>query len=200
LRTTIICHRAIQHNELKDAIEDSIVDFDQDLFNKLFNPSLAPKPKMIYPVSKSSVSVPTASFYKPPSNSLQPYSHTDSNKDTATFRPILVDNSNKEKSLKKKILKKKGTKRKKSSKFFHDSDKETSSSESDVEAVIPQQPYVRKRIKQNLSNIDFEEDSDKDSDWEEKEKKKVISKVASGKRPSRNSIKKKTYEESDSDH
>ncbi len=26
----------------------------------------------------------------------------------------------------------------------------------------------RKRIKQNLSNIDFEEDSDKDSDWEEK--------------------------------
>lgn len=198
LRTTIICHRAIQHNELKDAIEDSIVEFDQGLFNRLFNPILAPKPKIRYSVaSTNKVSVPTSSFYKQNANSNQQLS---TNKEAT--RPILVDNSNKEKTKKKQILKKKDNKRKKSTKFFSgtDASEDASSSESDVEAIIPLQPYVRKRIKQNLSNIDFEEDSDKDEDFtlKEKEKKKIVLNASSEKRPSRTSTK-KTYEELDSE-
>jgi len=37
---------------------------------------------------------------------------------------------------------------------------------------IPNQPYIRKRIKQDLSNIDFESDSDEDEDWERTVKSK----------------------------
>jgi hypothetical protein len=197
LRTTIICHRAITHEELKEAIEESIAEFDQDLFNKLFNPHLAPKPKAII-YSRSSTngagsSVPTTTFYKPNVISNQTLLQE-------SARTIYL-NSNKDKTKTTPLQKKKSNKRKKRTKGLSDSEKDTSSSDSDVEKVIPQQPYVRKRIKQNLLNIDFEEDSDKDSDWEEKAKKKNGTSIQSlGPRPSRSSAKKKkTYVESGSE-
>ena len=47
-----------------------------------------------------------------------------------------------------------------------------------------QLPYVGKRIKQNLQNIDFDEDSEDDDDWSKKAKKDFADEI-----PSLNKIK-----------
>merc|ERR1711872_447528 len=44
LRISVICHRALAHEELRMAVEDDeITDFDQDLFDKLFNETIPPR-------------------------------------------------------------------------------------------------------------------------------------------------------------
>eukprot|EP00088_Acartia_fossae_P038642 TRINITY_DN4008_c0_g1_i15.p1 TRINITY_DN4008_c0_g1~~TRINITY_DN4008_c0_g1_i15.p1 ORF type:complete len:543 (-),score=117.81 TRINITY_DN4008_c0_g1_i15:196-1824(-) len=214
LRTTMMCHRAIVHNELKDAIKDSIIDFDEELFERLFNPELAAKKlKKLHPspsgkitfnsfktYSASSPGPPAVPciFRSNPSRRNQP-TQPDSTSTTKTAnnssvavksfyvkkplpspkRKLLeqpakqpkVKEMNKKKAVKtpKNNNNKTSKKRKKTTDFYTDSSE--NSSDEDVEAAIAPQPYVRKRIKQNLADINFDEDTDEDSDWEDKKQK-----------------------------
>jgi len=59
--------------------------------------------------------------------------------------------------------------------IFTPKDRVNSDSEFEIEEIedelvpeIKEQPYIRKRIKQNLKNICFDDDSDEDGDWEMK--------------------------------
>ena len=44
----MICHRAIIHGELKEAIENDLEDFDEQLFEYLFNPKANKPPQVFY--------------------------------------------------------------------------------------------------------------------------------------------------------
>jgi len=57
LRISVICHRALAHEELRMAVEDDeITDFDQDLFDKLFNETIPPR-RVISSKKKKSTSL-----------------------------------------------------------------------------------------------------------------------------------------------
>jgi len=75
MRKSMICHRALVHNELQRAIDDSIVEFDEDLYNRLFYPEKVKPTKIMYSFKSQQASasvmegstlkngVPTKTFY-----------------------------------------------------------------------------------------------------------------------------------------
>ena len=44
----MICHRAIIHGELKMAIEEDVEEFNEELFQYLFNPKQNQPPKVLF--------------------------------------------------------------------------------------------------------------------------------------------------------
>jgi len=166
-RNAMVCHRAIIHNELKQAIEEGIRDFDEDLFGRLFNQE-AVKPPQVDPKRPQ---------VQPPNQANQERDVVAARTNGSKTGPksnsgAQVPNQPAEDSPKKVAA----------GWFEADSDTE------DEEDPIPVKPYVNARIKQNLADINFSDhdDSDVDEEFKVSKKAKMEVKVAPRTLPKRN--------------
>jgi len=168
-RIALICHRAIQHNELRPALENdpSLPDgFIEKLYGEESN-----KPVKVLQVNER-----TRDNADKTSDSVDISKERLRIAEEVRKREFILEYDKSKENNSEKISKK----RRKEEKLME----LEKILEAKMSRNIEQLPYVGKRIKQNLQNIDFDEDSEDDDDWSKKAKKDFADEI-----PSLNKIK-----------
>jgi len=182
-RNSMICHRALHHDELKKAIEEDLREFNADLFDRLFNPEAVKPPRVMYSKSSSVLQQVPRPFntFQHSAPILMP------NQAPVHEKPVVASRSNNVTAVKSKAKKitKKPTRKKavaqvlnqpaKSKKVIPGwfDNKESDTDSEDEDDPIPTQPYVRPRLKQDLGDLNLSDPDDSDNDKEFIVKKKA---------------------------
>lgn len=143
-RTSMVCHRAMAHDELRDALEEDD-EISEDFVSDLYSD----KPKALTKDDLTSTGQTAAAAAR-----------------VADLLKQEEKKKNEARAFLEQMKKKSGRPGRR--KVVEPED------ELDVEAGVPALPYVRKRIRQNLSYIDFQEDSDEDWDVGKKQKTPLV--------------------------